>query len=264
MAELPSATPERSTIVVTHALAAQQWELHLAAEQIRTSSFAWETPPVKSYAAWLDEFWLAHADKRGPALTANQSLALWRRVVAESAESSELIGHAGAAEWAAGAWQLLHRGQIEPATQRAAANQVDYRAFLGWCRRYRAWLDANGWIDRAKLEAALANRAAIDDLLVLADHTEPYPARTTLLAELAARGCRIEAIAAPVVIGTRHSARLVDAGDELRAAFRWASRALSNNPLARIAIVVPTASRRQDELERLAANELVASRSVRC
>ena len=39
--------------------------------------------------------------------------------------------------------------------QRAAANQDDYRALLGWCRAYRAWLDGNGWIDRAELEAAL-------------------------------------------------------------------------------------------------------------
>jgi ATP-dependent helicase/nuclease subunit B len=260
MAERPGATPQRSTIlIVTHALAAQQWEMHLAAKRLRTSATAWETPPVKSYAAWLDELWLAQADERGPALTPNQSLVLWRRVVAESAEGSELIGHAGAAEWAAGAWQLLHRWRLDPATQRAAANQVDYRAFLAWCRRYRAWLDANGWIDRAELEATLTSRVPVVGALSLADQTGPYPARTALFAQLAARGCRIDAIAAPAVTGTRHSARLADAGDELRAAFRWANRRLSSDPLARIAIVVPTAARRQDELERLAAHELDAS-----
>ena len=62
MAEHAGAVTERSTIVVANALAAQQWEMHLAAEPIRAAAAAWETPPVKSYAAWLDELWLEHAD----------------------------------------------------------------------------------------------------------------------------------------------------------------------------------------------------------
>ena len=161
MAEHASAHSERSTIVVTNSLAAQQWEMHLAAGHIASAAAAWETPPVMSYATWLDELWLEHAGVRGPALTANQSLALWRRVVADSAESGELIGHAGAAEWAAAAWAVLHRWQLDPASQRAAANQDDYRALLGWCRAYRERLDGNGWIDRAELEAALATVAAL-------------------------------------------------------------------------------------------------------
>ncbi len=177
MAGPAGAITERSTIVAANALAAQQWEMHLAAEPIRAAAVAWETPPVKSYAAWLDELWLEHADARGPALTASQSFALWRRVVAESAESSELIGHAGAAEWAAAAWAVLHRWQIDPARQRATANQDDYRALLGWCRAYRAWLDGNGWIDRAELEAALTGGSAAPGTLVVADLTEPYPSR---------------------------------------------------------------------------------------
>ena len=118
MAAHAGARNERSTtIIVANALAAQQWELHLAADSLGSGARAWETPPLKPYAAWLDEVWLEHAGERGPALSTNQSLALWRRVVAESAESGELIGHAGAAQWAAAAWGLLHRWQIDPAAQ---------------------------------------------------------------------------------------------------------------------------------------------------
>jgi ATP-dependent helicase/nuclease subunit B len=255
MPEDASGAEARSTIVVANALAAQQWEAHLAAESIARAAIAWETPPVRSYVAWLDELWLEHADERGPALTANQSLALWRHVVAESAESGELIGHAGAAEWAAGAWQLLHRWRIDPAAQRAAASQVDYRAFLGWCRAYRERLDGHGWLDRAELEALTA-RIAVAGKLVVADPPEPYPARAALFADLAARGTQMEERMAPAMAGTRRSARLADAADELRAALAWANTRLRTHPRARIAIVVPTAGRRQDEIERLAATEL--------
>jgi probable DNA repair protein len=258
MAE-PASAGERSTIVVGNALAAQQWEMHLAAVPIGGAAPAWETPPVRSYAAWLDELWLEHADARGPALTANQSFALWRRVVAESAESAALIGHAGAAEWAAGAWAVLHRWQIDPATQRAATNQEDYRALLGWCRAYRARLDGNAWIDRAELEAALTAGAAARGKVVLADLAESYPARETWLAALAARGATIEEVSAPTAGGSCRAARLADVADELRAALAWARRHLTVNPLARIAVVVPAAARRQDEIERLAVAELGAA-----
>src|SRR5262245_24499821 len=139
MAAHAGAPNERSTsttIIVASSLAAQQWELYLAADALRDGAKAWETPPLTPYAAWLDEVWLEHAGERGPALSTNQSLALWRRIVAESAESGELIGHAGAAQWAAAAWGLLHRWQIVPAAQRAGPHDVDYRAFLSWFRAY--------------------------------------------------------------------------------------------------------------------------------
>ena len=161
MPEHAGARNEHSTtIVVSNALAAQQWELHLAASALGSGARAWETPPLAPYAAWLDTVWLEHAGERGPALSSNQSFALWRRVVAESEESGELIGHAGAAQWAAAAWGLLHRWQIDPVAQRAGPHEVDYRAFLSWCRAYRAWLDGHGFVDRAEIEAALPVRVA--------------------------------------------------------------------------------------------------------
>jgi ATP-dependent helicase/nuclease subunit B len=250
----PAGAPsERSTrIVVANALAARQWELHLAAGAIAAGAAAWETPPVTSYAAWLDELWLEHAGS-SPALSANQSRALWRRIVAESAESGDLIGHAGAAEWAAAAWSLLHRWQIDPAEQRARADEVDYRAFLAWSGRYRAWLDGHGFVDGATLENLVRRHLDHAGRVRLADLDEPYPARAALLAALVARGAAVETLAVPATSGSRHAARLADAADELRAAFVWAARRLAAKPAARLAIVVPTAVRRGQELERLGA-----------
>jgi probable DNA repair protein len=74
-----------------------------------------------------------------------------------------------------------------------------------------------------------------------------------LFAALTARGSLLEPLAVPVASGSRHAARLADAADELRAAFTWAARRLAARPAARLAVVVPTAARRAQELERLAA-----------
>jgi exodeoxyribonuclease-5 len=149
---------------------------------------------------------------------------------------------------------LLHRWQIDPTTERAAALEVDYRAFLSWCRTYRAWLDGHGFVDRAEIEAGLPSRVPATGKLVLADLEEPYPARATLLGELAARGATIETLAVPQPNGARHAARLADAADELRAAFTWAAQRLGADPNARLALVVPAGESRAHEIERLAAD----------
>lgn len=251
------ADSERSTIVVANSLAAQQWEMHLSAAQIAGRATAWATPPLATYAAWLDGLWADHGGDRGEPLTASQSAALWRRVLAESSESAELIGQAGAAEWAANAWQLLHRWRLDPAAQRAYPDQLDYRAFLSWCRSYRERLEAHGWMDRAELEGTLATRAlGGKGRLVAADLLEAYPVRAALFAQLEARGCTVTATTAPVVAGTRRAARLADSADELRAAFAWAARRLAEQPGARVAIVVADNARRHGEIERLVATAL--------
>jgi probable DNA repair protein len=252
-----SAAHERSTIVVANALAAQQWEIHLSAAQIAARTNAWATPPLATYAAWLDTLWAEHAGDRGQPLTVGQSAALWRRVLAESSESGELIGHAGAADWAADAWRLLHHWRLDPAGQRANPDQLDYRAFLIWCRSYRERLQAHGWIDRAELEARLGGQALNGTgTVVAADLVEPYPARATLFAQLEGRGRAVTQTSAPSVEARRHKARLADSSDELRAALAWAARRLGEQRAARVAIVVADNARRHGEIARLAATAL--------
>ena len=148
------APAERPTLVVADGLAARQWELVLAEREIAAGTTAWQTPEIQPYAGWLETLWLESGEPRGAPLTPRQSRALWRRVIAESKEADDLIGVAGVADWAAAAWELLHRWRIDPGAERASAGQLDYRALLSWCRDYRERLDTSGWVDRAELERA--------------------------------------------------------------------------------------------------------------
>src|SRR6202008_959398 len=115
-------------------LAARQWELHLAAAEIARGSTGGAPPGILPTAAWFESLGLAGEEPRSAPLTPGQSRALWRRVIAESSEADDLIGQTGVAEWAAAAWDLLHQWCIDPAAERAGVGQLDYRAFLGWCR----------------------------------------------------------------------------------------------------------------------------------
>ncbi len=229
---------QRPTIVVADGLAARQWELHLAAAEIAAGGTAWATPEVLPYAGWLESLWLA-GDKRSAPLTPGQSRALWRRVIAESNEAGELIGHAGVADWASAAWDLLHRWRIDPGVERAGAGQLDYLALLGWCRAYRERLDAHDWVDRTELEKRLAEappRGAAP--AIMTDLAESHPARDALLESLKTAGTTIAHETAPALHGRQRTIRLADAVDELRAALVWAGRVVTATPTSRVAVVV--------------------------
>ena len=250
--EESGAPPERSLIVVADGLAARQWELHLAAAQIAAGNSAWATPEIVPYTGWLEELWLCGTESRSAPLTPGQSRALWRRVIAESREADALIGQDGVADWAAGAWDLLHRWRIEPSTERAGAGQLDYRALLSWCRAYRERLDAHGWIDRAQLERQLATaRPRGVPPAILTDLAESYPARDVLLKNLETAGTTLRHETAPVVRCRQRAVRLADAVDELRAALIFARRIANTTPTARVAVVVAGLADRQSEVARL-------------
>ena len=246
------APQERPLIVVADGLAARQWELHLAGAQIAAGRAAWVTPEIVPYATWLEGLWLAGAESHSAPLTPGQSRALWRRVIAESSEANDLIGQAGVADWAAAAWDLLHRWRIEPGTERAGAGQLDYRALLGWCHAYREQLDAHGWVDRAELERLLiAAPARRTPPAIMTDLAESHPARDALLESLKTAGATIGHETAPAARGRQRIARLADAVDELRAAFVFARRVVTATPMMRVAVVVAGLAERQSEVARL-------------
>ncbi|HVY66251.1 MAG TPA: PD-(D/E)XK nuclease family protein [Gammaproteobacteria bacterium] len=262
--ERSGAASRRPTIVVADGLSARQWELHLAAAEIDCGVAAWATPDIATYPAWLESLWLAGAEARTPPLTPGQSHALWRRVIAESSEAGELIAQEGVAAWAAAAWELLHRWQIDPLRERAGAGQLDYRALLGWCRSYRERLEAHGWVDRVELETRLATSLPpTAPPVLLTDLEESHPAREALLARLAASGIGVGHQEAPAAAQPRQrTVRLADTVDELRAALTWARSKLDANPTARVAVVVAGLAERRAEVERVAAAILGPDRGL--
>lgn len=238
----------RPTIVVADGLAARQWELHLAARELGSGAPAWSSPDLLPYASWLEQLWLAGANTHSAPLTAGQSRALWRRVIAESQEAAHLIGQGGVADWASAAWDLLQRWSIEPDSERAAAGQLDYRAFLRWSRAYRERLRDHGWIDRAELEARLCATPPRGVAATLTDIAESHPARDALIARIEAAGGAIGHETAPAAGGRRRTARLADGVEELRAALAWARRIVAATPDARVAVVVAGLAERQNEV----------------
>src|SRR6185295_6941257 len=232
-------------------LAARQWELHLAAEPIATHRRAWVTPPIVTYGSWLERLCLASPGARSPVLGPKQAFALWRRIVADSPEGTQLLGDRGAARWAAEAFELCCDWNVDLGREPAGASQSDFRAFLAWRRRYLAALAENGWIDRAQIAGLLADDDRLPaQRLILADLDEPTPRQRELFAQLERSGYLVGRWSAPACSAARQRVQLADARDELRTAVAWARARLRAQPSERIALVVPAHDERRAELER--------------
>jgi len=242
---------ERSTIVVADGLAARQWELHLSAEPIATRRRAWVTPPILGYGAWLEHLWQRTRDPREPVLAPGQALALWRRVIAESAEGSELLGKRGAAQWAAEAWDLACQWGLDLGRERAGPSQSDYQVFLAWSRRYAAALADLGCVDRALIARRLPDYdCRAPERVVRAGLEDSTPRQRALLERLQRGGCNVETWPEPASRAQVARVRLADARDELRTAVEWARARLAAAPVTRIALVVAGLRERRAELER--------------
>jgi probable DNA repair protein len=248
---------EQVPIIVADALAARQWEIHLARDELRRSARAWFTPQVIAYRQWAERLWQGSASDGRLPLKSSQSSALWRRVIAESTEGDGLIDTLGPARWAGEAWHLLWNWRIDPAELKAASEQSDFRAFLGWCRTYAEQLRRASWIDQAQIDAALGEcRIEPDDHIVLADLEDLSPARRALFSSCERRGTTLERWTAPRVARRAERVKLADSAAELLAAAGWARQCLDGAPDSRIALVISGLGQGAFEVERILSNTL--------
>jgi probable DNA repair protein len=254
-----------AAIIVASRLAAEQWELHLAAPLLARKAAAWPAPPVLTYGAWLERLWSANRRADSAALLRpSQSAALWREVIGASPEGPTLIGTAGVAAWAEDAHRKIAAWGI--ARERLSTRDADgdFAAFLRWRRRYLERLEGEDWIDGAGLEAALAGRMPAlagatgfaprtAGAVRLAPPLEATPAARRLFDVLAAAGIRIEPQSHPAAPARAVRVQASDSSAEIAAAAGWAARRLEQSPTGRFAVVVPRLRDRAPEVRRVFA-----------
>ncbi len=235
-------TPGTTLLTANQRQAAQLRASH--DRQQRVANCVWESPDILPWEAWLQRLWgeVTLVDEAAPLLlTALQERLLWERVIRESPLGERLLQPAPAARRAQEAWQLLNSYQQHlPASGDLMSDEV--RAFVGWAQRFQHLCREGGWLDRAGLAAALLKRShewPLPTTLMLTGFDELAPIQRRLLDAGAERGCPVieETSAETPIVARRIACR--DTTDELRHAARWARTLHSDEPQARIGIVVP-------------------------
>jgi len=257
MGKTPSDRPvERTTFVAADGVAARQLEGYLAQRQLDEGRTAWTGPSILSYRAWTNALWSNHIQEDDrQLLNPGQVRGLWRQIIESSAVSERLIGSRNVVHWAIAAAQRLRDWGVDVGELRASVDDLDFTSFLGWAKAYERALADAGWLDPGDAEVVLRTRVdalPVDpgQVTVWADF-DAMPAQAQLRERLQSYGHRFESWQATEINRTCRRVRLDETTDELRAAGRWAAERLSSDPKRRVAIVVPDAASRREQVRRI-------------
>lgn len=246
---------------------------HLSAKYAESRAIegvtAWETPDILPLGAWLNRsFERLREDNQvtGLLLDPHQQRLIWERQVQHSPVADGLLRPDAAAGLAAEAWHRLCTWNltledIGPSTNR------ETRAFVEWAQGFVRDCDHHEWVDSARLPSKIAECISQGTLplppaLILAGFEMLPPAIGSLLTALADQGCRLYELQPPRYENRRWRMSLPDATSELTAAASWAVHRLSDNPKARLGIVIPDLAHRRTEVIALLDSLLQADRAT--
>jgi probable DNA repair protein len=247
----------------------------------------WEPPAILAWDAWLASLWhrlLLDGHASELLLNSTQEHTLWRAIIAADPVNASLRPIDSLAELAAEAWLLLHAYCGRRRLQASVVN-ADTRAFARWANEFDRRAARAQLLTQAQLPEAL--RAAFTEGrftatqpaqagLLLVGFDSMKPAHTALLDAIHATGTPIEEHS-PKIPGTGSGApsiavssqwvgstdrepdaipnlTLVSAPDEraeLTACARWLRARLTQQPDARIAVIVPAIETVRAQIDRV-------------
>jgi ATP-dependent helicase/nuclease subunit B len=220
--------------------------------QVRQGQGCWNSPRVMS----LEQWWLHCYDMAIIAgtelpnlLTAGQELCVWQTVIAKHPASAALLRPRGAAQLARDAYQhMLQWGVDWRAEPMASAFAVDGDAslFLEWVRAFEQQLQTRALTTVPQLLPELATLSPCETI-VLAEFDELPPLyRESLLIQAQ----DLQDYSFSTEAGTHRIVACEDSDAELLAAAAWAQQIWTQQPEARVGLLVPQLQQRRQTVQR--------------
>ena len=257
-----------SLVVVPSDAGAQQLRHRHDQQQRATGKAVWSPANVFSWEQWLRSLWaqtLTDGVEDRLLLNAAQEHRLWSQIV-QSRGSETLTSPDALAELAQAAWRL---SESYGATSRLrqAATTHDARIFAEWATAFAKTCDAQGFISRAGLEAALQARISKRELqttqtVTVAGFGNWTPAQRALLNALQNSGATVSEVSQVATAGTSADSFVLEADSEeaeLYAVARWTRSFLEQHPAnapAHIAVLVPDLDAIQPSMDSIFRNVL--------
>ena len=248
----------RGWTVVTANQRATRWlRREFDAQQRAKGLKNWQPPQVLAWETWLQSvyrqmIWDGHATET--LLNGAQEHALWRAVISEDASMSSLRPVDALAEAAASAWALLHAYRGRDRLKRYAGNS-DTRVFAAWVTELERKLKRGECITAAQLpqrlnEAISARQVALPGALLLVGFDGTTPALDAVVNAASSVGVEVLKSAEGVPAISRRLVAMESEREELIACARWARQRLEQNPVTRIAVIVPAIEPVRADIER--------------
>lgn len=223
---------------------------------------AWEPPAILAWESWTISLWnRLLVDGRVPdplrpplLLSPAQEHTIWRAIIAADASTASLQPVDALADTAANAWKLLHdyRGRARFAS---FLGNTDTRAFARWVKEFERHCSRAHYLTQAQLPGTLGDAIAHNHLglwpgYLLVGFDSTTPAQSALLDTIRATGTPVEEHIPSRSTSTRHLISMADEHTELISCASWLRTRLSEQPHARIAVIVPALDTVRADIDR--------------
>ena len=246
---------------------ARALQLQYAEDQRAAGHAVWLTPAILDWDSWLRELWgdVAFSAPDAPMLLSPlQERMLWMRNQRSSA--SLVLWPDALAGLAMEAWSLLSAYRAHVA-RRHSWDQADAERFRNWAQDFDRECAAHAWLSAALLEQRLADTPAgvirLPAEILLVGFDRITPAQKDVVGMLRVHGAGVSEYAPPARDSRRRWIVACGLREEIAACAAWASDILSENPAARIAVLVPRVAEARGEIDRAFRRALVPGDDIR-
>lgn len=220
--------------------------------QVEQGHGCWNSPRVMSLEQWWQHCYEVAVLAGTPLpnlLTSMQELALWQTCITQHPDSELLLRPRGAAQLARDAYQHIQQWQIDWRSEPMASTfrvDADASLFLEWLQEFEQQLQSRQLSTIAQLLPQLAAQHPCE-VIVLAEFDELPP---LYLQSLQAQAQKIESYSFSTGSGSHRIVACDDSDGELLAAATWAQQIWSQQPEARVGLLVPRLQQRRHTVER--------------
>ncbi len=235
--------------------------------QIAAGHEAWEQPKILHWQSWLNQSWqeIEHLSE-ARLLSEAQARLVWEQAISAESEHLSLLNLHASAKSAQQAWLLLH-DWVLTLTDLGTAADEDVLVFKAWARVYSEKCAQRHWLDEARLAEHLYYSIAADQLslpseVLLAGFEEPSPIQQKIFDQFKAKGLAVGQLQENNQPGKQYRLSLPTTRDEIQAAAQWAKQCLTNEPAAKVAIVIPQLASVRADVARILDQELCPAVSL--
>ena len=218
----------------------------------------WQPPSILAWDSWLVGLWrnlILEGHATDLLLNPSQEHTLWRDVITSDPDTSSLRPIDALASSAADAWLLLHTYRGTDRLRRYGGNS-DTRVFARWASELGRRCSRAQFLTRAQLPERLREAAAVGQLtippgILLVGFDVMTPEQTALLEQLRKAGSFVEQLALSTKATSLRLAEARTGHGELAACARWLRGRLTEQPDARLAVIVPDIEISRAEVDRV-------------
>lgn len=253
-----------ATVLTANERAARTLRRAFDLRQLDLGLNSWQPPSILAWDGWLGGLWhrlLLDGHASALLLNPTQEHILWRNIIAADLGNASLRPIDALAETAVSAWSLLH-GYRARQRLAAATDTSDTRAFARWSRAFEGLCRDRSFLTQSELAETLraevaSGRLALPSGLLLVGFDAMTPAQTALLGALRVAGVHVDEFE-PEASGASSITTVgaLDEYGELTACARWLLDHLTQQPEARLAVIVPSIETDRPEIDRVFRNIL--------